>query len=544
MASYGTSFVGRAYGGPGRILTFAERAKRDFQRAEKSISRRLEVPLREGSWIRALEILHFRPTMEGRTPDHYRALIRSIVEHQGSEPSSRVPLPAVVDFVHDTAKSDDIPGSAALFVTLVWAYCTSGQIDRALSAAADGRRLWGYSPADSLHIGNMLLDAAVKFARPDIADSAAINYFMPAERERADVKGRLRDALSKRGTCWKAALGFLARSSTVDTSLLARAGVSACADGNWLVALDCYGRLLSSSAKSNVADEAILRPWLLNTLGARGNWVESIAVVTALVNQRLPVDETTSNLLFAALPSADDESSDSRIATVFLNLSFSCDVFEPSPMSKMIAASSLARTGAWQVAAGLLRTLDGARLDSALAPLASATVSSLKALGGSAAAVSEALRRSLFRHGRPPRVSHWASYRREATMGIDLPSVRPSMKSYFRSRFSDVIRQTSTPTLLSAVDARVAESAVDETAKDPFSDPRPAPVGKHALHAGYAYYGMGDLKKWTRHSRVATPTSLSPKRMPHLGNPNRSWARSSVHAVGKRIPHFNPNSSI
>lgn len=150
--SYMTQFV--RHGAPRRYPT-----RRDMRAAEsrKSIERRLVLPLEHHHWMRALEVLQARYARLGRTAEHYQRVLRDMVNQTTPTKVNQESMAQAVHRIRDDAYAGDIPATATLWITLVWAYCTLDQPRAAWECFGQSQRRVQLSSGNTRHMATLLL---------------------------------------------------------------------------------------------------------------------------------------------------------------------------------------------------------------------------------------------------------------------------------------------------------------------------------------------------------------------------------------------------
>lgn len=161
----------------------------------KSLERRLVLPMAEGEWVRALEVLSAGYARAARTPEHFQRVIRLMVEREAggvpdgtsigsissgpaSAPFVRArenvpyshagslwtrPLPSSsllmepLDTLRGKAYTGDIPSNSSLYLTFIWAYCSIGAPLHAMETFFQCLRRTRLSPAAREHALQLLL---------------------------------------------------------------------------------------------------------------------------------------------------------------------------------------------------------------------------------------------------------------------------------------------------------------------------------------------------------------------------------------------------
>ena len=199
---------------------YRSRAAMRVAYSRKAIHRRLVLPLDSHNWVRSLEVLNAGYAKLGRTPEHYQAVLRDMVEHHGAyaelasdkkPPSSQQPtdqaagevdrfpsstasvssplststaaaegiLPAI-DSLRDKAYAGEIPSNGSLWVTLVWAYCRVQQPQTALEAFHQARRRFRFSMPTLQHMAELLLPVLCRHGLLDEATVLYEDYLKPS----------------------------------------------------------------------------------------------------------------------------------------------------------------------------------------------------------------------------------------------------------------------------------------------------------------------------------------------------------------------------
>jgi hypothetical protein len=208
--SYATQFW-RASVGP----HYRDRTAMRVAYSRKAINRRLVLPLDSHNWVRSLEVLGAGYARLGRTPEHYQAVLRDMVEHHGhyaelaqgtslahrasgsqsthdvmsaapTPPSSSAEdvLPAI-DALRDKAYAGDIPSNGSLWVTLVWSYCTLQKPQEALDTFHQATRRFRFSNLTLQHMAELLLPVLCSHGDVDEATQLYDEYLNPNTTKRA-----------------------------------------------------------------------------------------------------------------------------------------------------------------------------------------------------------------------------------------------------------------------------------------------------------------------------------------------------------------------
>lgn len=192
----------------------------------KSLERRLVLPLDQGLWTRALEVLSAGYAKLGRRPEHYQQVIRAMVSavapstnecgtssFTAASVGRRQCIEAMeqIDALRDQAYAGDIPSNSSLFVTFIWGYCLLGAPLAARDSFFQALRRSGFSPASTQHALDLLLPSLCragyfdeaqevlcvvreKRATSFVADAAARKY-SALLAEAAGLRGKWSDAL-------------------------------------------------------------------------------------------------------------------------------------------------------------------------------------------------------------------------------------------------------------------------------------------------------------------------------------------------------------
>lgn len=274
-----------------------------------NLDRRLMLPMEEGNWMRALEVMHSRGGKGGLRPDHYEQLIRSVVTDltkKGYGPSGKSTEPhGVIELVRSMACADSIPNSRGLFLSIIQAYCALGMVTQALEAAGELESRWGWGDASEgrrrltgLNIlqsavlksdARLVSDVITRFdlkefqasAGTDIrsAKAAAVEAIMnkpvrgdgPDAQATGDVRELVRTAAMVSGS-WERALGaaggdpdaiystLLQRDTTFPAQRRAVKAVvltalSAFNDGQWVIGLRCVDATLRRLRQSGIPND-------------------------------------------------------------------------------------------------------------------------------------------------------------------------------------------------------------------------------------------------------------------------------------------------
>ncbi|KPA85651.1 putative mitochondrial hypothetical protein [Leptomonas pyrrhocoris] len=178
--------------------------------SRKAINRRLVLPLDSHNWMRSLEVLNARYARRGRTPEHYQAVVRDMVEHHGAyaeltastsaSPTTNLSNPAAataadssaltapvaadvlpaIDSLRDKAYAGEIPSNASLWVTLVWAYCTLQQPQVALDTFHQARRRFRFSLLTLQHMAELLLPVLCRHGELEAATALYEELLQPS----------------------------------------------------------------------------------------------------------------------------------------------------------------------------------------------------------------------------------------------------------------------------------------------------------------------------------------------------------------------------
>ncbi|GET88522.1 hypothetical protein, conserved [Leishmania tarentolae] len=262
---------------------FRNRADMRAAYSRKAIDRRLVLPLDSHNWTRALEVLNAGYARLGRTPEHFKMVLRDMVEHHsgyaerstrpsssftpacpmqscgGLDPSEarvsdgdskRPPstlaeksvqsegaadiLPAV-DALRDRAYAGEIPANRSLWVTLVWSYCALDQPSSALDTFHRATRRFRFSSATMQHMATLLLPVLCRHAHLEEATNLYETY-LKVDGTKKDADGtppslhhrsRIEDADARRWLAeaaarqgdWKRAQSFAGDASMPSTGV-------------------------------------------------------------------------------------------------------------------------------------------------------------------------------------------------------------------------------------------------------------------------------------------------------------------------------------
>lgn len=193
-SSYATQFYR-----PHALPSFSSRAAMRKALSRKSLERRLVLPMAEGEWMRALEVLSAGYAKPSRTPEHFQRVIRLLIETETGvttdefsslrgettpgTSSSHTSYPFQVtrasqndrspcfsssraaflidplDTLRDKAYAGDIPSNASLYITFMWAYCRIGAPFHAVETFFQCQRRMRLSFASRDHALDLLLPA-------------------------------------------------------------------------------------------------------------------------------------------------------------------------------------------------------------------------------------------------------------------------------------------------------------------------------------------------------------------------------------------------
>ncbi|KPI85824.1 hypothetical protein ABL78_5128 [Leptomonas seymouri] len=256
--SYATQFW-RSSGAP----RYHNRAGMRIAYSRKAINRRLVLPLDSHNWMRSLEVLNAGYARLGRTPQHYQAVLRDMVEHHGAYAELKDSTPATlkknqlssdaeavssthstsaaaasvlpaIDSLRAKAYAGEIPSNVSLWVTLVWSYCALQRPQEALDAFHQARRRFQLSVLTLQHMAELLLpllcrhgqlDEATslyeEFLKPNAATTAPCGSPLPADTtgrskfDDAEARRWLAEAAAHQGD-WKNTLLFAATAVGVE----------------------------------------------------------------------------------------------------------------------------------------------------------------------------------------------------------------------------------------------------------------------------------------------------------------------------------------
>ncbi|CBZ27020.1 conserved hypothetical protein [Leishmania mexicana MHOM/GT/2001/U1103] len=215
---------------------FRNRADMRAAYSRKAIDRRLVLPLDSHNWIRALEVLNAGYARLGRTPEHFKMVLRDMVEHHGPY-AERITLPSsafappclkqsrrgldgaeaqvfyddgkrlsstpaempagsegaadilpAVDALRDRAYAGEIPSNRSLWVTLVWSYCALDQPSSALDTFHLATRRFRFSSATMQHMATLLLPVLCRHAQLEEATKLYETY-LKVDDTKADADG-------------------------------------------------------------------------------------------------------------------------------------------------------------------------------------------------------------------------------------------------------------------------------------------------------------------------------------------------------------------
>ncbi|CAC9487782.1 conserved hypothetical protein [Leishmania infantum JPCM5] len=217
---------------------FRNRADMRAAYSRKAIDRRLVLPLDSHNWIRALEVLNAGYARLGRTPEHFKMVLRDMVEHRGPYaeratfpssafappcptqsrggvdgaearvfggdgqrlPSTLAEMPAgsegaadilpAVDALRDRAYAGEIPSNRSLWVTLVWSYCALDQPSGALDTFHLATRRFRFSSATMQHMASLLLPVLCRHAQLEEATRLYETY-LKVDGTKEDADGAL-----------------------------------------------------------------------------------------------------------------------------------------------------------------------------------------------------------------------------------------------------------------------------------------------------------------------------------------------------------------
>lgn len=314
--------------------------------------------------MRAVEILRTRDTAPAVVPSHYERLLKCIVNHT-------VEHRQAIDYCRHMCFGGEMAANAALYQTIVWAYCQRGLVTEAVETAREAKEKLPLDPSTRNAMGLQLLRVCASQGNPDAAAAVMQEFVTPSSSssskgsiaELPEVRALMLQAKALAGE-WREALalpGLLSdhhganelrvaalfqdeaspatstsgRSTSLRPHDLVTArcrlsvGVSAGMDGHWEVGLRCWNALAQPSNGGTASSQLEAMPprarqklqhAVLNAMGSAGLWDKALAFLSARLvpdsrhqataNASDVLDATSVALVFAAMQGAPSSQSE------------------------------------------------------------------------------------------------------------------------------------------------------------------------------------------------------------------------------------------
>jgi hypothetical protein len=371
-------------------------------RAKSAIERRIVVPIDAGNWMRALEIVCSSYARPGVEPKHYQQVIRCMTKSVTGEGSGcdaaphRSDIALVLDRLreefYEANCNDPRAVNVGVWITLVWAYCRLGCLQRAIEACDQLSLRFRLASGTKQHLAELLLPLCAAQGRGDEANHILTTL---VERRTELIQQWLLEASGRSGH-WEEALQMISGSTNSKTpisqlffddlstskavdksgpsrpqgSFSASALIAMCAGAakqrRWHEALAFYSQW--RSATNNPRPSSVTRSQaldalrhVLNALSADCRWVEALRVYQRHFTPDVPFDIPATNMLFYSFPESPKQAeypqfeNPTEVVACYHSLVFDRDDFVMSNWVSGVVAPCLVQLGQWARSLGVLR---------------------------------------------------------------------------------------------------------------------------------------------------------------------------------------------